>query len=44
MIYSCGHPPTVLLTDKKDFTNQFAMCDNDKTDPDFVDGFRMKKI
>lgn len=44
MTYSCGDSPTVLLTDKKDITNKFAMCDIHKTDSDFVDGFVKEKI
>jgi len=44
MTYSCGHPPTVLLTDTKDSENQFAMCDKHKTDSDFAKGFEEEKL
>lgn len=44
MTYSCGDSPTVLLTDKKDSANQWAICDKHKTDPDFAEGFEVKKL
>lgn len=41
---NCGHPPTVLLINKLDPSGKFAMCDDDKTDPDFAEGFEEKKL
>jgi len=44
MTYSCGHSATVLLTDKRDPENRWAVCDEDKKDSDFAEGFEKEEL